>query len=57
MTRHAVRQTIQPWLDDIEQRVENTQEYYALNHATPQQLCELEDLLVDWLRKIGFKFE
>lgn len=57
MTRHEVRQTIQPWIDMIELKSANTGEYYAINHVTPQQLCALEDVMVDWLKKIGIKFE
>ena len=51
MTRHDLRNAM---IDALEQ-VSKRQDYYALNHATTQQLCELEDLMVSWLRKIGLK--
>jgi hypothetical protein len=53
MTRHDLRNAI---VDALE-KVCSRQDYYALNHATVQQLCELEDILVNWLQKIGLKLK
>jgi hypothetical protein len=57
MQRYGVRNAMQKLIDNLEPECENTQDYHALNSANSQQLCELEDSLVAWLKKIGIKFE
>ncbi len=57
MQRYGVRKAMQKFVDSLEPECENTQDYYCLNSASSQQLCELEDSLVAWLKKIGIKFE
>ena len=54
MQRYDVRNKM---VDALEQACADTGEYYKLNHCSSQQLCELEDLLVTWLKSIGIKFE
>jgi hypothetical protein len=54
ITRYAIRNAM---IDALEQACDDTQSYYVLNHLSPQQLCELEDLMVKWLRSVGIKFE
>jgi len=53
ITRHAIRNAM---IDALEQACDDTQTYYCLNSATTQQYCELEDLLIKWLEKVGIKF-
>jgi len=57
MQRYGVRKAMQKLLDNLETECENTQDYYCLNSVSSQQLCELEDKLVTWLKSIGIKFE
>jgi hypothetical protein len=56
MQRYGVRKAMHKLIDELEPECENTQDYYYLNSASSQQLCELEDALVKWLENIGVKF-
>lgn len=57
MQRYGVRKAMQKLIDELEPECDNTHDYYQLNSASAQQLCQLEDVLVNWLKQIGIKFE
>jgi len=53
LTRQAVAHAI---VDALE-RVGGLQDYYRLNHAHPEQLEELADLVSSWCRRVGIPID
>jgi uncharacterized protein YqiB (DUF1249 family) len=49
VTRHDLAHAL---LDAVE-RIGSAQDYYRINHASPDQIRQLGELLADWLAGIG----